>query len=124
MGRITTGVGLISGFPIADVVDQLIALEARPLNLTNIRIQETQAQRTAFLDINARLLGLKSASSQLNDLSFFRSTAATSSDPDVLQATTTSGSRCHAGFRSAWRARRAPPVDRRTSSALPAISWH
>ena len=74
MGTISTGVGLISGFPTADVIDQLIAIESRPLDLVSARIAEIQTQRTAFLELNARILAVQNAASLFSKPSFFRST--------------------------------------------------
>ena len=46
MGTITSGIGLISGLDFGLIVDQLIAIEARPLNLLLLRIGALAAPRT------------------------------------------------------------------------------
>jgi len=87
MSGLASGVGLISGFPIADVVDQLIALESRPKQLVQQRNAVLQSQSTAFAEISAKLLSLKlTAGSFANDL-VFNKTTASSSDESVLAAT-------------------------------------
>lgn len=86
-GRITSGIGLISGLPTQSIIDQLIAIESRPVTLLRNRVQNVQTQRTAFADLSARLLGLKSITARLDETSFFRASTATSSQPDVLTAT-------------------------------------
>ena len=62
MGTITTGVGLISGIDTANIIDQLIALEALGKIPIQNRITSLQNKQLALLDINARLLNLKNAS--------------------------------------------------------------
>jgi flagellar capping protein FliD len=41
MGRITTGVGLVSGINSKDIIDQLMALEAKPKDTLQTRIDQT-----------------------------------------------------------------------------------
>ncbi len=91
MGTITTGVGLISGLPIQDLVKQLIAIEARPRDYAQQQLQAIQAQRTAYLDINARLLAVKNAIKSLNTATAFRAFAATSSNSNIATATVADG---------------------------------
>ena len=84
MGTISTGVGLISGLPIQDIVTQLIAIEARPRTLLEERLVDIQAQRTAYLDVNARLLAVKNALARFSSQESFRTFRAASSDPTVF----------------------------------------
>ena len=87
MGSITTGIGLISGINTAQLIDSLIALESRgKINLQQ-RIATLQAQRTALLDVNARLLNLKNSAKSLRLDKIFQSALATSSDDTILTAT-------------------------------------
>ena len=90
MGTITTGVGLASGIDYQSIVDQLMAIEARPKKFIEQRNVVLQSQQAAFQNINAKLLALQASTSSLTSLSMFNATAATSSDEDVL--TITSGS--------------------------------
>ena len=89
MGTITTGIGLISGIDTATLIDNLIALESRGKFALQRRLALLQARRTSLLDINARLLNLKSASSSFRLSNIFDSALATSSDANILRATAT-----------------------------------
>jgi flagellar hook-associated protein 2 len=87
MSGITTGVGIFSGIDTASLIEQLLAVEARPRALAQIRLSQLQAQQAAFLDINTRLGSLQSASSAFRTERTFSSATAASSDEDVLTAT-------------------------------------
>ncbi len=87
MGTISSGVGLISGIDTGKIVDQLIAIEAQPQNDLKTQVQVLNSQKTAFLDIGARLIALKSSSTSIGDATLFKTTTATSSNTDVLTAT-------------------------------------
>ncbi|MHC4414242.1 MAG: flagellar filament capping protein FliD [Planctomycetota bacterium] len=89
MGSITTGIGLISGIDIATLIDNLIALESRGKVALQVRLANLQSQQAALLDINARLLNLKTTSRSFRLDSIFDSALALSSDSDVLTATAT-----------------------------------
>ncbi|HUU85842.1 MAG TPA: flagellar filament capping protein FliD [Phycisphaerae bacterium] len=86
MSGISATTGLMSGLPTADIIAQLMAIEARPLNLLQARVGELQAVRTAFADVSARLLSLKNTTLRFNEPAFFRAFQANSSDADVLTA--------------------------------------
>ena len=45
MGRISTGVGLVSGINSKDIIDQLIALESRPKDLLQARLDGVNQQK-------------------------------------------------------------------------------
>ncbi|MCA9243537.1 MAG: flagellar filament capping protein FliD [Phycisphaerales bacterium] len=87
MGTISSGVGLISGLDIQGLVDQLIAIDAQPRDQLVSRIGRLNAQRTAFLDISARIAGILSRAASLTSRSTFLGTTATSSLPTALTAT-------------------------------------
>jgi flagellar hook-associated protein 2 len=87
MSGITSGVGLVSGLPTADLIDQLMSLQARPLQLLQTRVQDVQLQRTAYAGLSARLLGLKSTVARFDDLAFFRAATVNSSNDNILTAT-------------------------------------
>ncbi len=87
MGSITTGVGLISGIDPASLIDSLIALEGRGKATLQQRIARLQSQQTAMLDINARLLSLKSTARSFRMDNIFQSALANSSDKGILSAT-------------------------------------
>lgn len=84
MGQITTGVGLISGLDINGIVEQLIAIEARPKNLVERRNEVIRSQQVAFQDINARLLALKGSSDAISGSTSFTGTTSSSSDESIV----------------------------------------
>lgn len=84
MGQITTGVGLISGLDIGNIVEQLIAIESRPRDLVTQRNAVIQSQQVAFQDINARLLALKGSADSISGSSSFSGTTSSSSNDTVL----------------------------------------
>ncbi len=86
MSGISSGVGLISGINTAQLIDQLMALEGRPVTLLQNRSKTLDTQRAALLAISAQILGMKSAVSSVGKLSFFRKFNAASSNESVLTA--------------------------------------
>jgi flagellar hook-associated protein 2 len=89
MGTISTGIGLISGINTATLIEQLLALEGRGKLALQQRVAGLQARKTAMLDINARLLNLKSAARSFRRDRTFQAALATSSNDEVLTATAT-----------------------------------
>lgn len=90
MGSITTGIGLFSGIDSATLINQLLALESRPRIQFQQRVADLQNQKTALLDINARLLSLLNSSRRIRTDNVFRGVKATPSDASALSATATS----------------------------------
>ena len=91
MGSITTGVGLISGINTAQLIEQLLAIEARPKTNLEGRVSVLEAQRTALLDINARLLNLKNTSGSFRLDRIFKAVQSLSSNEEVLTASADKG---------------------------------
>lgn len=87
MSGITTGVGIFSGIDSRSLIDQLLAIEARPKALAQSRIVQIKQQQAAYLDINSALLNLKNIAGSFDQDKVFRSTSASSSNDDVLTAT-------------------------------------
>lgn len=87
MGTLASGIGLVSGLDYQNIVDQLVAIEARPRDLLLQRMGRIDAQRTAYLDITARVSALLANVSLLMKPSTFRAANVSSSAPDVLSAT-------------------------------------
>ncbi|MFI4898082.1 MAG: flagellar filament capping protein FliD [Phycisphaerales bacterium JB059] len=87
MSGITTGVGLFSGIDSASIIEQLLAVEARPRQLAESRLVQLQSQQAAYLDLNSRMNTLKSAAAKFRTSLSFLSKTATSSNPEVLSAT-------------------------------------
>jgi len=91
MGRISTSVGLISGLPIEDIVNQLIAVESRPRDLAEAQVANLTDRKTALLAISAQILTLQFSGSKLSDKSIIAARTATSSAPTLLSATVAAG---------------------------------
>jgi flagellar hook-associated protein 2 len=91
MGRITTGIGLVSGINSADIIDQLMKLEAQPKERLQTRIDEANKRKLAYTDLQTRLTSLKLVGTRLKKPSSFENAATTSSDEDVLTATAGAG---------------------------------
>lgn len=88
MSGISAGIGLISGINTAELIDQLIQLESRPLFNLQTRVQEIDARKAAFLEISAQLLSVRNSVSNFNRQSFFQRFSANSSNEDVITALT------------------------------------
>lgn len=87
MGTITSGIGLVSGINTKDIIDQLMAIEARPVNLLQTRIDTTNQQKLAYTDLSTRLTSLRIAAQTLTKPGTFSARNATSSNENVLTAT-------------------------------------
>ncbi len=83
---ISTGIGLISGIDTATLINQLIALQSIPKVNLQLRLAALQTKQAALLDINARLLNLKTTAAGLRTGDIFNSITTVSSDPDALIA--------------------------------------
>jgi flagellar hook-associated protein 2 len=86
MGGITTGVGIFSGIDSASLIDQLIAVQSRPLILAQSRVIDLNQQQAAYLDINTRLSNFKTAAASFRVNNIFDSSTATSSNESILTA--------------------------------------
>ncbi len=85
MSGISSGVGIISGIDSAALIDQLIALDSRPVGILTLRKDNIDVQRTAFLALSAQLLSLQNSASQFDKPTFFdRFNAASSNDKLVI----------------------------------------
>lgn len=91
MSGISTGVGLISGINSAQLIDQLMAIESRPLATLRQRIGQIDARKTAFMELSAQLLAVKNAALRFKTAAFFQAFSAVSSRPTALSATAASG---------------------------------
>jgi len=91
MSGISSGVGVFSGIDTKSLIDQLLALEARPRAQAQGRVVQLQLQSSAYLDLNSKFGALKAAAAGFRTNRTFQSTRAVSSNADVLTATTSSG---------------------------------
>jgi len=86
VGTISSGTGLISGLDHTAIIEQLMAIESQPVTRLQTRMSNIDAQKTAYLDISARLSALLSRFAVLGRVSSFKSATATSSNTNVLSA--------------------------------------
>jgi flagellar hook-associated protein 2 len=77
---------LITGFPIASTVSQLIQLESGPVNNLKAANTKLQSQQTALTQIEAQLIALQASARNLGQASLYSQRTITSSNPDVLTA--------------------------------------
>ena len=87
MGRIQSNVGLITGIPITDTIDQLIGVSSQPRDILTARTQGLQQQQIAINTLSTRVLSLKFDLDRLKVSDPFQSRTVTSSNSDVLTAT-------------------------------------
>ncbi len=90
MSGISTGTGLISGIDTATLIDQLMAIEGRPRDIIQSRVEVLEAQKAAFLDVNSRLFNLDLSATTFVDPKSFGKKLATSSNTAVLNASAAS----------------------------------
>ncbi len=86
MGRIQTGVGLITGTNITDTVDQLIALSAQPRETLKKKNALIQNQQVAIAELTSLTIGVKLAVQKFGSTSSFQGTAVRSSNSSALLA--------------------------------------
>ncbi len=86
MSGITTGTGLFSGIDTASLIEQLLAISARPRQLAQQRMVQLQVKQSAILDINTALSGLKTAAAAFRTNNPFDKRTASSTDIDVMTA--------------------------------------
>ncbi len=89
MGRITSSIGLATGFPIQETVDKLIALNARRRDLLVNQNKKIDGQRTALTGLTAQLVAIQIQIRRLANPSVFEQRNVTSSNEDLLSATGT-----------------------------------
>ena len=89
MGRITSSVGLVSGLPIQDTVDQLMAISARARDILLKRTEALKAEQVAVTDLTASVIGVQFAVQGLGKESLFDRRTVTSGDESLLSTTTT-----------------------------------
>lgn len=91
MSGISSGIGLISGINTAELIDQLMALERRPIETLQQRAASIDARRTALLGLSAQLLAIRNAVTNFDKPSFFNRFGAKSSNEGVVTARTNDG---------------------------------
>ncbi len=86
MSTISSGIGLVSGLPIQELVDALIDTQRRPIVQFQNRLTVFSGRRTALLQLSAQLLAVRNKISRLAVPSFFESATATTSDESAALA--------------------------------------
>ena len=89
MGRIQSNIGLITGVPIGETVEALMALAAKPRDLLVERTQVLQNEQMALTELSALLLKVKYVTDNLGKEGLYDQRKVLSSDPDTLAATLT-----------------------------------
>lgn len=87
MGRITSSIGLITGTPIQDTVDQLINLSSIPRNRLTNRNDGLKQQRSAITDLTVLAVSVQLSARSFNSATSFDRTAVSSSNTDSISAT-------------------------------------
>ncbi len=90
MSQIQSTVGLFTGVPITQTVDQLIALSARPRDLITRRNQGLTTEQVAINQLSSLVLGLQFDIRKLQDADLFQQTEVSTGNPDILNAVATS----------------------------------
>ncbi|TMA80444.1 MAG: hypothetical protein E6J72_08510 [Deltaproteobacteria bacterium] len=90
MADITVG-GLATGLDTNKIIDQLVALERRPLDALSAQRDTMAARQTALQTFNTKILAFLTAVDTVRDGSDVIGHSATSSDETVLTAKATSG---------------------------------
>jgi flagellar hook-associated protein 2 len=89
MGQIQTGVGLLSGFPIASTVNALMQVAEIPYNLLTSQNNALKQQQVDVNELSSLLLAAQYVSDNLGKTDTFNSPTAASSDSNALSATVT-----------------------------------
>ncbi len=89
MPTIQSSVGLISGLPIIDIVDQLMEVAAKPRQRLETRAVGLQQQQVAIGELTALTIATQLATAKLGNESVYQQRTANSSDGNLLAATVT-----------------------------------
>lgn len=84
MGRIQSNIGLVTGIPIQDTVDQLIAVSAQPRDALVNRTDLLQAEKAAITELTAAVLAVQLAGQSLSSAGLFDDRTASSSNASLL----------------------------------------
>ena len=91
MSGISSGVGLASGINTGQIIEQLLAIDARAKTPLQSQITRITTSKTAMTDVNARLLGIRSASTKFRLGRVFEQMATRVGDEAVATATAKPG---------------------------------
>src|ERR1041385_2920320 len=83
--------GLGSGIDTESIIQQLLKVDQRPIDLLANRQKQIQQKQTAINQLAAVVTGLQAAASALDNLTSFSTVQASSSDTDVASVTAQAG---------------------------------
>jgi flagellar hook-associated protein 2 len=83
-GTISSGVGLVTGIPIATLVSELVSLDSGPVNSLTAANSTITSQTTALTALEASLTALQSDATALGQSSLFTANTTNSSSPATL----------------------------------------
>ena len=89
MGRIQSNIGLVTGMPIGDTVDQLMALAAKPRDMLADRTTAMQQEQIAVTELSALLMSFQYVSQNLGKPDVYDQRQVSSSNENLLSATMT-----------------------------------
>ena len=89
MSQAQSGVGLITGLNISQLVSELMTVSEQPVTALNNQNTQIQSEQTAYQTLMAALLGVQNAAKSLEQSSLYTASSATSSDSSALTATVT-----------------------------------
>ena len=84
MGTIQSSIGLITGTPIQDTVNQLISISAQPRDRLIARTNALQQEQVAITELTALTVGVELASTSFGDSELFDTTGVSSSNEAAL----------------------------------------
>src|SRR3990172_463155 len=86
MAGIQSSTGLITGIPIEDTVNKLLAIAARPRDLLDSRTKSLQSEQLAVGKLSSLLLAFQFEVNKFATGSLFQTKSVSSSDEEVLTA--------------------------------------
>ncbi|HFE53022.1 MAG TPA: hypothetical protein ENK07_06245, partial [Bacteroidetes bacterium] len=81
--------GLASGLDTKQIIEQLMAIEHRPVDMLAQRQNHYEDLLEAWREVNSKLLSLKSVAENLSELSAFHLYSSSSEDEDIVTLSTT-----------------------------------
>lgn len=91
MGRIASSVGLLSGFPIQDTVDQLMALSTIPRNRLQAKTDQLTQRSDLLSQLTSKLIGVQFSIRGFGESGLYDARRTTSSAEEFLTASAASG---------------------------------
>lgn len=83
MGRIQSSVGLVTGVPIADTVNQLMSINAQPRDRLQSRTDQLRQEQVAITELTALVIAVELSSDRLGQKSLFKATSVTASNTNI-----------------------------------------